>query len=86
MEAATASGSGKGLSKTGKGIHKGSRGMTCDWCTGCLHEDSCRRSDESLNQLLELTASCGRLVIFSGSGLSANSGASLGQPCAFVKH
>eukprot|EP00882_Tetradesmus_deserticola_P012542 GHRQ01013295.1.p1 GENE.GHRQ01013295.1~~GHRQ01013295.1.p1 ORF type:complete len:274 (+),score=102.11 GHRQ01013295.1:252-1073(+) len=34
-------------------------------------------SDEVLNQLLELTASCGRFVIFSGSGLSANSGMSM---------
>ncbi|WIA33871.1 hypothetical protein OEZ86_006973 [Tetradesmus obliquus] len=33
--------------------------------------------DEALSQLLELTASCGRLVIFSGSGLSANSGMSM---------
>lgn len=32
------------------------------------------RSEESLKGLLELTESCGKIVIFSGSGLSANSG------------
>lgn len=33
------------------------------------------RSEESLKTLLELAESCGRMVIVSGSGLSANSGA-----------
>ena len=32
------------------------------------------RAEESVRSLLELAESCGKLLIFSGSGLSANSG------------
>ena len=48
-------------------------------CVTCLmwHQGLCLfacRAEESLRRLLELTETCGKMVIFSGSGLSANSG------------